>query len=103
MPAGDLLPEQLDRSHVGEVAAKALVMFVSGGEPDAIVRGMSWFLAQDENDLFADVDCRAAEHGPSDGGEFGDGVEHEFVRNRFAPLDREGIIRRKETALFGDT
>ena len=95
LPAGDLFPEKLDRSHAGEVAAKAFVMFVSGGEPDAIVRSMSWFLAQDENDLVADVDRRAAEHGPRDGREFGDGVEDEFVRNRFAALDREGIVRRK--------
>jgi hypothetical protein len=95
LPAGDLFPKELDRSHAGEVVAKAVVIFESGGEPDAVVRSMSWSLAQDENDLVADVDRSAAEHGPRDGTEFGDRVEHEFVRNRFSPIDRERIVRRK--------
>lgn len=47
-------------------------------EPHSVVGGIAVGLfAQDQNDLFFDVNCGAAKHPTRDGREFGEGIEHD--------------------------
>ena len=40
LPAGHLLTQQLDGPHFGKLEAQALVMLLSGGQPDSVVSGL---------------------------------------------------------------
>lgn len=62
LPARDLLAENGDGSHVWKITAKAFVMITGSGQPDAVIDGTGGLIAQAENDFFADVNRRAAEH-----------------------------------------
>ena len=77
-------------------------MVFGGGEPHAIARECGRFVAQNENDLFLDVDCEAAEHRPRDQAGPGEPFEDELIRDRLTGLDAEdGIIDGRGSVTAG--
>jgi len=97
LPARHLLPQYSDASHVGEFLPQALVVLLGGGKPHAVVGGLLTFVAENEHNLFLHVDREAAEHGTGHGRQRSERVEHEFMRDRLALLDREAeVVQREE-------
>lgn len=94
LPAGHLLAEHLNGSHVRKLAAETLVVLFGGAEPHPVVRIRSGLIAQDEDDLVPDVDREAAEHRVSPWRHRSERVEHELMRDVLARLGGEGGVRR---------
>jgi hypothetical protein len=90
LPAGHFFPQHFDGSHGGELAPKTRVMLGGGGEPYAVVFSFAGLVAEDEDDLFLNIDGEASEHGPGAGREGGDCLEYKFVRDGLAAFDGEG-------------
>ena len=67
LPAGHLLPEHLNRTHVRELPPQTLVVLFGCGQPHSIVRRLSALVAEDEDYLVLNVDREAAKHGASFG------------------------------------
>src|SRR6266852_8503129 len=67
LPARKWLSEYLNRSHVRELAAQAIVMVSGRSEPHAIVRCVRGLIPQDQHDLVLHVNRETSEHGPSIG------------------------------------
>lgn len=68
-------------------------MLFNCGQPDSVIRGVSWFVAKDENDLLVDVNCEAAEHGASPGRERSKRVEDELMGDGLTRLSgEEGVV-----------
>src|SRR5580704_16059947 len=79
LPAGHFLAQQPDGTHIRKLCAQTCVMLCTRGQPDSVVGDVSWFVAQDENDLLPNVTCKAAKHGTSPGREGSKRIEDEFV------------------------
>lgn len=71
---------------------ETFVVFPGGGEPDPVVGGMVRFFSQDEDDLLAQIDCKAAEHRPRLGRKRRQSIKHKFMRNRFARRNEKGRL-----------
>src|SRR5271156_856420 len=89
LPACHFFPQHLNGSHVREIAAQALMVFLGSGEPDSVVRGFIRLVAKDEDNLVLNIDGQAAEHRPGHGGQGSNRVEHELMRDRFTRLAAE--------------
>jgi hypothetical protein len=95
--ARHILPEYVDGSHAGELAPKASVVLLAGGEPDPVVGRLVWLVAEDQDNLVLHVDRKTTEHGSGPEGQRVKRVEDEFMRDGFAAFRGEGRgIRRLE-------
>ena len=96
LPACYFLPENLDGAHVGELLPKALVVLFGGGEPDPVICSLVAFVAKNEDYLVLDVDRETAKHWARPRRQSSDRFEHEFMRDRLAPLDGEQGVDQRE-------
>jgi len=88
-PMFDGSAEELDGANGGEFSAEdfgvaGFVEVFGEDQPDAVVFGLFQAFSEHEDDLVADVDGVAAEHGADFGIERGEGFEDEGVRDGFA-------------------
>ena len=67
LPARVWLSQDLNRSHVRELAAQGIVMVPGRSEPHAIVRCVRGLIPQDQHDLVLNVNRETSEHGPGTG------------------------------------
>lgn len=74
------------------MAAQAFMMFLSGGEPDAVIGLVGRPVTQDKNDLLLHVNSQAAEHGIGARGETGKSFKHELIRNGLARFDAQRVF-----------
>ena len=84
-----------------------MVLF-GGGEPNAVIRRVIRFVAENEDNLLPNlvvnlvvklvpnIDGEAAEHGTGPRRQGSDRVEHEFMGDGLALLDQEGVVQREE-------
>ncbi len=74
------------------------MMFNGGSQPDAIVSGSGWPVAQYQNYLFFSINIRhinreTPEHWVGSRRDGGEGVENEFVWDWLALSGREKVVR----------
>ena len=99
LPAGYRLPQHLNRSHIGKLAAQALVMLFGCRKPHSVICGALRLVPEDQDDFVFYVNGEATEHRARVWRQRSDRVEHELVRNRFALLERKtGTCRWRVSA-----
>jgi len=76
------------------------VVLLSGGKPYPVVRSLVTLVTQYEDNLVADINREAAEHGPGCGRQRGNRVEHELMRDNLASLGREKRVIRRQKVLI---
>jgi len=94
LPAGYRFPQHLNGSHVGKLAAQALVMLFGCDKPHSIICGALGLVPEDQDYFVFHVNGKAAEHQPRVWRKRSHRVEHELVRNRFALLVRKNGTSR---------
>jgi hypothetical protein len=103
LPACDLLPEYLNRSHVRKLPAQALMMLLGGAEPHSVVCTLVQLVTQYEDDLIPNIDRQAAEHGSGTGRQRIDRFEHELMRHGLALFGSEDDVLRREKGRIATT
>jgi hypothetical protein len=99
LPAGYRLPQHLNGSHVGKLAAQALVMLFGCGKPHSVICGALGLVPEDQDDFVIHVNGEAAEHRASVRRQRSDCVEDELMRNGLALLEWEdGTSQRRVSA-----
>lgn len=77
-------------------------MLFRGGEPDTVIVRVVRLVTQDENDLFADVNGKTAEHRSGSWRKRSEAIEYKLVRDGLALLDGQGFIQGQKDSLIAD-
>jgi len=70
-------------------------MFVSGGQPNAIVERVGRLVAKYKHDFFTNVNRKTAKHGIRSGFQLGQSIKNKPMGNRLARFERKLRIVKK--------
>src|SRR5208337_1761565 len=101
LPASDVFPEYLNRSHIRKLAPQTFVVLLGGGEPHTVVCRLLALVAKDQDNLVLNVDREAAKHGASPGQQRSDRVQHKLVGYNLALLGGEERVAQREGGRIG--
>ena len=96
LPARHWFAKHLNGAQIGELPPQTLVVLLGGGEPNSIVGRRVALVAEDQHNLVLHVDGEATKHGTRLGRKGSKRVEHELMRDSFAPDRKAGVIEREE-------
>src|SRR5271166_3391005 len=96
LPASDVFPEYLNRSHIRKLASKTFVVLLGGGEPNSVICRLVALVAENEDNLVLNVNREAAKHGASPGQQRSNRVQHKLVGYDLAMLGGEERVAQKQ-------